>query len=111
MEHSAVHARKRRKVRVGIVTSNKMAKTIVVRVDRLVRHPTYNRVVRHASSFKAHDEHNSASVGDWVKIMETRPLSKDKRWRLIEIVKRVSSAPPVPDDELQPSAAPSPAPR
>ena len=103
--------RKSRKVRTGIVTSNKMTKTIVVRVDRLVRHPTYSRVVHRASSFKVHDEHNSASVGDRVKIMETRPLSKDKRWRLIEILKRASSAPPVPDAELQPSAAPSPAPR
>ena len=87
-----------RKVRVGVVVSNKMAKTIVVRVSRLVRHPTYNRVIRQISSFKAHDETNSASMGDWVKIMETRPLSKDKRWRLVEILKRVSDAPPVPDE-------------
>jgi len=92
-------ARPSRKVRIGMVTSNKMAKTIVVRVGRLVRHPRYSRVIRRASTFKAHDESQSASVGDWVKIMETRPLSKDKRWRLVEILKRASSAPPVPDEE------------
>ncbi len=88
-----------RKVRVGVVVSNRMHKTIVVRVSRLVRHPLYPRVIRRASKFKAHDETNSAKVGDWVKIMETRPLSKDKRWRLVDILRRASTAPPVPVDE------------
>ena len=108
MEHSTVPTRQQRKARVGIVTSNKMTKTIVVRVDRLVRHPKYNRVVRHASSFKVHDERNSASVGDRVRIMETRPLSKDKRWRLVEILKRASSAPPVPEEQLGQAQAVTP---
>ena len=92
--------RLQRKTRVGLVTSNRMAKTIIVRVARLERHPKYNRVIRRSSSFKAHDETNSASIGDWVKIMETRPLSRDKRWRLIEILKRASTAPPVPEDDI-----------
>lgn len=93
-------ARGQRKVRIGIVTSNKMQKTIVVRVSHLVRHPKYNRVIRQSNSFKAHDEANSAVIGDWVKIMETRPVSKDKRWRLVEVTRRASSAPPLPDDEV-----------
>ena len=91
--------RAERKTRVGLVTSNKMQKTIVVRVNRRVRHPKYNRVITQANAFKAHDERNEAKIGDWVKIMETRPLSKDKRWRLVEILKRASSAPPVPGTE------------
>ena len=85
-------------MRVGVVTSNRMMKTIVVRIDRRVRHQRYNRVIKQASAFKVHDETNSAAIGDVVKIMETRPLSKEKRWRLVEIVKRASSAPPLPDD-------------
>jgi small subunit ribosomal protein S17 len=89
----------RRKVRTGIVTSNKMQKTIVVKVQRFVRHPQYNRVIKQAGSFKAHDETNSAAIGDLVRIMETRPLSKDKRWRLVEILERASTAPPVPGTE------------
>ena len=89
-----------RKVRTGIVTSNRMTKTIIVQVSRLVRHPKYNRVMRQASAFKVHDETNTAAVGDWVKIMETRPISKEKRWRLLEIVRRASSAPPIPEDEV-----------
>ena len=100
-------ARGRRKVRIGIVTSNKMKKTIVVKVSQMVRHPKYNRVVKQASAFKAHDETNSAAIGDWVKIMETRPLSREKCWRLVEILKRASSAPPVPGGE--PEQAPKPA--
>ena len=90
--------RGQRKVRVGVVTSNRMMKTIVVRVSRRVRHPKYNRVINQASAFKVHDEQNSAAIGDLVKIMETRPLSKEKRWRLVEIVTRASNAPPLPDD-------------
>ena len=100
--------RNRRKVRMGLVTSNKMTKTIVVRVVRQVQHPKYNRVIKQVSSFKAHDETNSASIGDWVKIMETRPLSKDKRWRLVEILKAASSAPPVPGEEPAPKQAAEP---
>ena len=96
-----VIARAQRKIRVGIVTSNKMKKTIVVKVSQRVRHPKYNRVVKQASAFKVHDETNSAAIGDWVKIMETRPLSREKRWRLVEILKRASSAPPVPDAEAR----------
>ena len=101
-----------RKTRTGIVTSNKMQKTIVVQVVHLVRHPKYSRVLRQSNSFKAHDETNSAAVGDWVKIMETRPMSKDKRWRLVEILRRASTAPPVPDAPERPAAkhAPEPAP-
>ena len=98
------HTRSNRKVRVGVVTSNKMQKTIVVRITRFVRHPAYGRVVHQANSFKAHDETNQAKIGDVVKIMETRPLSKDKRWRLVEIVKQASSAPPVPGTEEETQA-------
>ena len=70
----------RRKIRQGVVVSDKMDKTVVVRVERLTRHPQYNRVVKRAKKFKAHDELNQCSIGDFVKIVETRPLSKDKRW-------------------------------
>ena len=103
--------RLQRKVRVGVVTSNRMTKTIVVQVVRLVRHPKYSRVIQRSSSFKAHDETNSASIGDWVKIMETRPISRDKRWRLVEILKRASTAPPVPEDDIvKKKAEPAPQP-
>ena len=101
------HTRGSRKVRIGVVTSNKMQKTIVVRVSRLIRHPKYNRVITCASSFKAHDERHEAGIGDLVKIMETRPLSKDKRWRLAGIVRRASSAPPVPGNEAEQASQPS----
>ena len=77
-----------RKTRQGIVVSDKMDKTVVVRVERLTRHPQYNRVVKRAKKYKAHDELNQCSIGDLVEIMETRPLSKDKRWRVTEIVKK-----------------------
>ena len=106
--------RAQRKMRLGVVTSNKMSKTIVVRVTRRIRHPKYGRVMTQTSSFKAHDETNSAAVGDVVTIMETQPLSKDKRWRLVEIVRRASTAPPVPGTEEEsaekPKAAPTPEP-
>lgn len=85
-----------RKTRTGIVVSDRMMKTCVVRVDRLVRHPLYSRVVRRSTTFKVHDETNAARVGDWVSIMETRPLSKDKRWRLVDVIRRASGAPAVP---------------
>ena len=88
--------RLRRKIREGIVVSDKMQKTIVVKIDRLIQHPLYPRTLRSSNTFKAHDEKNEAKTGDLVRIMETRPLSKDKRWRLIEIVRRASGAPPVP---------------
>ena len=108
-EQGTTSARGQRKVRVGVVTSNKMSKTIVVRVTTLVRHPRYNRTIRRGNSFKAHDEKNDASIGDQVRIMETRPISKDKRWRLVEIVRRASSAPPVPRHETEASMDVTPA--
>ena len=82
--------RSRRKTRVGEVVSNKMDKTAVVAVTRLVRHPLYGRFVKKTSKFKVHDENNECQTGDVVKIMETRPLSKDKRWRLVEVTKKVT---------------------
>ena len=78
-----------RKVRTGKVTSNKMDKTIVVAIEQHVKHPLYNKVVKRTYKLKAHDENNECNIGDTVKVMETRPLSKDKRWRLVEIVERV----------------------
>jgi small subunit ribosomal protein S17 len=83
-----VEERKLRKVRTGYVVSNKMDKTVVVSVEGLVRHPLYQRTFRRTIRFKAHDEENSCNIGDKVKIMETRPLSKDKRWRVVEILER-----------------------
>jgi small subunit ribosomal protein S17 len=77
-----------RKERVGIVTSDKMEKTIVVSTERKVKHPIYGKFVRQTKKFKAHDEKNDAKVGDTVRISETRPLSKTKRWRLVEVVER-----------------------
>jgi small subunit ribosomal protein S17 len=81
-------ARSRRKVRVGVVTSDKMQKTVVVTVQNLVRHPIYGRIQKRDKKFKAHDENNDAHTGDTVEIMETRPLSKDKCWRVVRIVER-----------------------
>ena len=80
--------RGRRKVRIGRVVSNKMDKTIVVAVEDFVRHELYNKPVKRTKKFKAHDENNECSVGDIVTIMETRKLSKDKNWRLVEIVEK-----------------------
>ncbi|GAB4463624.1 MAG: 30S ribosomal protein S17 [Armatimonadaceae bacterium] len=80
--------RSRRKVRQGVVVSDKMDKTIVVRVETLKQHPIYGRTMRRSTRFKAHDENNDCGVGDTVEIMECRPLSKDKCWRLIRIVER-----------------------
>ena len=77
-----------RKTRVGVVVSDKMQKTVVVAVDRRVPHPVYGKMVTRTTRLKAHDEENSAKQGDTVRIMETRPLSKDKRWRVVEIVER-----------------------
>lgn len=78
----------RRKTRTGVVVSDKMQKTIVVKVERSTRHPLYKKTIRRYKKFKAHDESNSAKAGDTVKIMETRPLSKEKRWRLLEVLKK-----------------------
>ena len=80
--------RNERKERIGRVTSNKMQKTITVAVDRKVKHPIYGKFVNRTTKFKAHDEQNTAGIGDTVRIMETRPLSKDKRWRLVEIIEK-----------------------
>ena len=77
-----------RKTRVGLVTSDKMDKTIVVSVTDNVKHPLYNKIVKRTYKLKAHDENNECRIGDRVKVMETRPLSKDKRWRLFEIVEK-----------------------
>ena len=77
-----------RKTRVGKVVSNKMDKTIVVAVENHVKHPLYKKVVKSTYKLKAHDENNECNIGDTVKVMETRPLSKDKRWRLVEIIER-----------------------
>lgn len=75
-----------RKTRVGVVTSDKMEKTVVVSVETLVEHPLYKKRVKMTKKFKAHDEQNQCKIGDKVRIMETRPLSKDKRWRVVEII-------------------------
>ena len=77
-----------RKTRVGVVVSDKMDKTIVVATNRRVRHPLYGKYVKRTSRFKVHDEQNSCGIGDTVRVMETRPLSKDKHWRLVEIIKK-----------------------
>lgn len=78
-----------RKERIGVVTSNKMTKTITVAVERKVKHPIYGKFIKKTTKFHAHDEKNECSIGDTVRIMETRPLSKQKRWRLVEIVEKV----------------------
>jgi small subunit ribosomal protein S17 len=80
--------RNNRKTRVGKVVSDKMDKTIVVGIETLVRHPLYGKSIKRTTKFKAHDENNECKIGDKVKIMETRPLSKDKRWRLVEIIEK-----------------------
>jgi len=80
--------RGRRKVRTGVVVSDAMDKTVVVRTDRAFRHPLYGKTVRRSKKLAAHDESNEAHVGDRVRVVETRPLSKSKRWRLVEIVER-----------------------
>ena len=77
-----------RKTRTGIVVRDKMDKTVVVAVQDNVRHPLYNKIVKKTYKLKAHDENNECKIGDTVRVMETRPLSKDKRWRLVEIVER-----------------------
>jgi len=81
--------RKLRKEKVGLVVSNKMTKSILVTVERKVKHPKYGKFVKKTSKFMAHDEKNECSVGDTVRIAETRPISKDKCWRLVEILEKV----------------------
>ncbi|MFQ5446182.1 MAG: 30S ribosomal protein S17 [Saprospiraceae bacterium] len=83
-----MESRKSRKSRVGVVVSNKMEKTINVSVERRLRHPIYGKLVRKTKKFMAHDENNDCNIGDTVRIMETRPLSKNKRWRMVEIIER-----------------------
>ncbi len=80
--------RKLRKTRIGVVTSNKMEKTITVSVERKLRHPIYGKFVKKSKKFHAHDAVNSCTIGDTVRIMETRPLSKTKRWRLVDILEK-----------------------
>ncbi|MES2429556.1 MAG: 30S ribosomal protein S17 [Bacteroidota bacterium] len=82
-------ARNLRKTKLGVVTSNKMDKTITVNVERKVKHPLYGKFVKKSTKFHAHDDKNECSIGDTVRIMESRPLSKTKRWRLVEVVEKV----------------------
>jgi small subunit ribosomal protein S17 len=89
MEATTSIDRNLRKTRVGVVSSNKMDKTIVVKVERKVKHPLYGKFLKKTTSFHAHDEKNECSIGDTVKIMESRPMSKTKRWRLVEVVEKV----------------------
>jgi small subunit ribosomal protein S17 len=87
-QEAAERERGRRKVRTGVVVSDGMDKTVVVRIDRAFRHPLYGKTVRRSKKLAAHDEANEAHVGDRVRVVETRPVSKSKRWRLVEIVER-----------------------
>jgi small subunit ribosomal protein S17 len=93
MEANATNAnaiiRNLRKTRVGVVSSNKMDKTITVKVERKIKHPLYGKFLKKTTKFHAHDEKNECSIGDTVKIMEARPMSKTKRWRLVEVVEKV----------------------
>lgn len=86
---NATLTRNLRKTRIGVVSSNKMDKTITVNVERKIKHPLYGKFLKKTTKFHAHDEKNECSIGDTVKIMETRPLSKTKRWRLVEVVEKV----------------------
>ena len=88
MERSIVVDRKLRKTRISKVVSDKMDKTVVVAITDNVKHPLYGKIVKRTYKLKAHDENNECKIGDRVKVMETRPLSKDKRWRLVEIVEK-----------------------
>lgn len=86
---AAAKPRNSRKTRMGVVVSDKMEKTVVVAIERRVAHPVYGKMMTRTTRLKAHDEQNAAKTGDTVRIVETRPLSKDKRWRVVEIVDRV----------------------
>jgi small subunit ribosomal protein S17 len=90
----------RRQQKAGIVTSNKMQKTVVVTVERQVKHPFYKRVIRRSKNFLAHDEKNQCQVGDTVRIEETRPLSRRKRWRVVEVVAKAAQVAPLPESVL-----------
>ncbi|MBN8703212.1 MAG: 30S ribosomal protein S17 [Bacteroidetes bacterium] len=85
---STASTRKLRKEKIGVVTSNKMTKSIVIAVERKVKHPKYGKFINRTTKFVAHDEKNDAKIGDLVKVQETRPMSKTKRWRLVEILER-----------------------
>ena len=87
-EDTDMEQRGYRKTRIGVVTSDKMDKTVTVAIQTKVRHPLYGKMVNRTHKFKAHDENNACGIGDTVRIMETRPISKDKRWRVIEIVEK-----------------------
>ena len=91
---------RKRQERVGTVTSNKMHKTVVVTIDRQITHPLYKRVVRRAKKFMAHDEKNQCQVGDTVRIEETRPLSRRKRWRVVEVLTKATQIAPLPEATL-----------
>jgi small subunit ribosomal protein S17 len=88
MVENEVVTRGRRKVRVGVVVSDRMDKTVVVAVERMMRHPLYGKTVKRTKKFHAHDENNECKVGDVVEIMETRPLSKTKRWRVSRVIQK-----------------------
>ena len=88
MSEEQLKQRGRRKVRVGVVVSDGMDKTVLVRIDRKMRHPLYKKTVARSAKLAAHDENNEAHVGDTVRVVETRPLSKTKRWRIVDIVER-----------------------
>jgi small subunit ribosomal protein S17 len=88
LQNTGAETRNARKERTGIVVSDKMQKTVVVAIERRVPHPVYGKMITRTTRLKAHDEENSAKTGDTVRIVETRPLSKDKRWRVVEIVER-----------------------
>jgi small subunit ribosomal protein S17 len=88
MSEAEASPRTQRKVRTGIVVSDAMEKTVVVRISSQVRHPLYGKIVRRSTKLKAHDEAHDAKVGDTVRIVETRPLSKTKRWRVVEVIER-----------------------
>ena len=87
-QSSQAVSRASRKTRIGLVVSDKMEKTVVVSIERRVQHPVYGKMIRRTKKLKAHDETNDAKTGDTVRSMETRPMSKDKRWRVVEIVER-----------------------
>ncbi|MBN2453735.1 MAG: 30S ribosomal protein S17 [Candidatus Omnitrophica bacterium] len=91
------NVRNKRKERVGVVVSDKMDKTVTVRVNWVTHHPTYKKILRRATKLKAHDEKDEARIGDTVRIQETRPLSRTKRWRLVEIVKKAEEAAAIKD--------------
>jgi small subunit ribosomal protein S17 len=87
-QQATTSERGRRKVRTGVVVSDRMDKTVLVRIDSAKRHPKFGKIVRRSAKLAAHDETNDAHVGDTVRVMETRPLSKTKRWRVVEVVER-----------------------